>query len=81
MTTTDDRPAREITVNEAVASVIGYLSRQSLNLAVSHVNRAVTEGSLDDLRVGLGIIADRLGHIVEAIRRGETHVTDVAGEP
>ena len=80
MTTTDDRPAREITVNEAVASVIGYLSRQSLNLAVSHVNRAVTEGALDDLRVGLGIIAGRLGDIVEAIRRGETHVTDVAGE-
>lgn len=80
MTTTDERPAREISVNEAIASVIGYLSRQSLNLAVSHVNRAVTEGALDDLRVGLGNIAGRLGDIVEAIRRGETHVADVADE-
>ena len=80
MTTTDDRPIREITVNEAVASVIGYLSRQSLNLAVSHVNRAVTEGSLDDLRVGLGVMAGRLSDIVEAIRRGDTHVAYRADE-
>jgi hypothetical protein len=81
MTTTDNRAARQITVNEAIASVIGYLSRQSLNLAVGYVNQAVTDGSLDDLRVGLGVTADRLGDIVQAIRAGETHLTAVADEP
>lgn len=78
MTTTDDRPIRQITVNEATASVIGYLSRKSLNLAVDYVNQAVTEASLDDLRVGLGVIAGRLGEIVAAMRQGETHLTDFA---
>jgi hypothetical protein len=80
MTTTDDHTTSQITVNEAIASVIGYLSRQSLNLAVGYVNQAVTDGSLDDLRVGLGVVAGRLGHIVQAIRQGETHVTFAADE-
>jgi hypothetical protein len=80
MTTTDDRPTREITVNEAIASVIGYLSRQSLNLAVGYVNQAVTDGALDDLRLGLGVIGGRLGDIVQAIRQGETHLTYFADE-
>jgi hypothetical protein len=81
MTTTDDQPTRQITVNEAIASVIGYLSRQSLNLAVGYVNQAVTEGSLDDLRVGLGVIAGHLGDIVQAIHAGETHLAYFADEP
>lgn len=80
MTTTDDRPTRQSTVNEAIASVIGYLSRQSLNLAVGYVTQGVTDGSLDDLRVGLGEVAGRLGDIVAAIRAGETHLTYFAGE-
>jgi hypothetical protein len=80
MTTTEDRPTRQITVNEAIASVVGYLSRQSGNLAVDYVNQAVTDGALDNLRVGIGVIADRLGDIVQAIRTGETHLTCFADE-
>jgi hypothetical protein len=80
MTATDDHPTRQLTVNEAIASVIGYLSRQSLNLAVGYVNQGVTESSLDDLRVGLGVMAGRLGDIVQAIRQGETHLTLLADE-
>jgi hypothetical protein len=80
MTTTDDRPTHQSTVNEAIASVIGYLSRQSLNLAVGYVTQAVTDDSLDNLRVGLGEVAGRLGDIVQAIRAGETHLTYFAGE-
>lgn len=80
MTTTDDSPARQITVDGAIASVIGYLSRQSLNLAVGYVNQAVTDGSLDDLRVGLGIMTGRLGDIVQAIRQGETHLACFADD-
>jgi hypothetical protein len=80
MTTTDDRPASPSTVNEAIASVIGYLSRKSLNLAVDYVNQGVTDGSLDDLRVGLGVMAGRLGDIVEAMRQGETHLTYLASD-
>jgi hypothetical protein len=80
MTTTDDRPTRQITVNEAIASVIGYLSRQSLNLAVGYVNQAVTEGALDDLGSGLTVMASRLGDIVQAIRRGDTTLADFADD-
>jgi len=80
MTTTDDRPTRQITVNEAIASVIGYLARQSGNLAVGYVNTGVTEDALDDLRVGLGVIIGRLDDIVQAMRRGETHVAYVGDE-
>jgi hypothetical protein len=80
MTTTNDRPTRQVTVNEAIASVIGYLSRQSLNLAVGYVNSGVTDGALDDLRVGLNAVAGRVGDIVQAIREGETHLTYFADE-
>jgi hypothetical protein len=80
MTTTDDRPTRQVTVNEAIASVIGYLGKQSGNLAIGYVNGGVTEGSLDDLRVGLGVIVGRLGDIVQAIHGGETHLTYFADE-
>jgi hypothetical protein len=80
MTTTNDRPTRQITVNEAIASVIGYLSRQSLNLAVGYVNSGVTDGALDDLRIGLNAVAGRVGDIVQAIRQGETHLTYFADE-
>jgi hypothetical protein len=80
MTTTDHRPTRQITVNEAIASVIGYLARQSGNLAVDYVNNAVTDSSLDDLHIGLDAIVGRLGDIVQAIRRGDTHLTYFADE-
>jgi hypothetical protein len=80
MATIDNRPTRQITVNEAIASVIGYLARQSGNLAVDYVNHAVTDGSLDDLRVGLGVMGSRLSEIVEALRRGETSLTFFADE-
>ena len=80
MTTTVHRSTREITVNEAIASVIGYLARQSGNLAVGYVNGGVTDGVLDDLRVGLGVVVGRLGDIVQAIRTGETHLTCFADE-
>ncbi len=75
MTATDDRPTRELTVKEAIASVIGYLSRQSGNLAVGYVNDTVTDGALEDLRVGLGAVAVRLGDIVHAMQHGETRLT------
>lgn len=80
MTTTDQRPTRQITVKEAIASVVGYLARQSGNLAVDYVNEAVTEGALADLRVGLDVIGRRLGDIVQAIHRGDIHVTCFADE-
>ena len=80
MTTTDQRPAGQVTVNEAIASVIGYLSRQSGNLALDYVQAGVTAGSLDDLRAGLGVITGRLDEIVKAMRQGETHLTYVADE-
>jgi hypothetical protein len=80
MTTADLRPTRQITVKEAIASVVGYLARQSGNLAVNYVNGAVTDGALDDLRVGLNGIVGRLGDIVDAMRQGETHVTCFSDE-
>jgi hypothetical protein len=80
MTTTDDRPTRQITVNEAIASVIGYLGRQSGNLAMEYVMAEVTDGALDDLRGGLEVIVGRLGDIIQAIRGGETHLTAFAEE-
>jgi len=80
MTTTDHRQARQVTVNEAIASVIGYLARQSGNLAVDYVQAGVTEGSLDDLRAGLGVITGRLDEIIQAMHQGETHLTYVADE-
>lgn len=75
MTTTDDRPARQVTINEAVASVIGYLSRQSGNLAMEYVTQGVAASSLDDLRAGLEVLVERVGGIAAALHRGETHFT------
>jgi len=80
MTTTDDRPTREVTVKEAIASVIGYLSRQSGNLAVGYVTAGVTDDALGDLRDGLRVLDGRLGNIIQAMRAGETHLTYFADE-
>jgi hypothetical protein len=80
MTTTEERPTRQITVKEAIASVVGYLARQSGNLAVEYVTSGVSETALDDLRVGLGVIVGGLGDIVQAMREGETHLAAFADE-
>lgn len=69
--TTSDSVYREVTPDEAVTSVVGYLKRSWEQLAADHVNGKITPATLSAFAEGLGIMVRRLTTAADVLGSGD----------